>query len=252
MPVLGLHVLIAIFFAVHAIRTGQDKYWLFVLFAFPILGSVVYGIAIWLPAMRHSRQGRQVVSGVQRLLDPSKELRAAQEALDVSATPNARLRLADALLNAGRASEAVAQYHEVLTGIYAKDPQIRVHLAAALLDAGKAADARAELERLIAEQPNFKSPEGHLIFARAVAATGDRPKAREEFETPGRLLRRTRSSRPLRRSAVAVGRSCPLPPADGRKHEDRPTHARRGARDQSRLAGDVEEGAGSAGLTVTT
>jgi hypothetical protein len=184
MPVgLGLHVLIAIFFAVHVIRTGQDRYWLWILFGFPLLGSVVYGIAIWLPAMRHSRQGRQVVSGVQRLLDPSKELRAAQEALDISATPNARLRLADALLNAGRASEAVAQYHEVLTGIYAKDPQIRVHLAAALLGAGKATDARAELEQLIAEQPNFKSPEGHLIYARAVAATGDRPKAREEFET---------------------------------------------------------------------
>jgi len=184
MPVgLGLHVLIAIFFAIHVIRTGQDRYWLFVLFAFPLLGSLVYGIAIWLPMVRHSRQGRQVVSGVQRLLDPSKELRAAQDALDISATPNARLRLADALRNAGRASEAVAQYHEVLTGIYAKDPQIRVHLAAALLDAGKATDARAELEQLIAEQPNFKSPEGHLIYARAVAATGDRPKAREEFET---------------------------------------------------------------------
>jgi len=184
MPVgIGLHVLIAIFFAVHVIRTGQDRFWLWILFGFPLLGSVVYGIAIWLPTVRHSRQGRQVVSGVQRLLDPSKELRAAQEALEISATPNARLRLADALRNAGRASEAVVQYHAVLTGIYANDPQIRVHLAAALLDAGKPADARAELERLIAEQPNFKSPEGHLVYARSVAATGDRPKAREEFET---------------------------------------------------------------------
>jgi hypothetical protein len=184
MPVgIGLHVLIAIFFAVHVIRTGQDKYWLWILFAFPFLGSIVYGVAIWLPAARHSRQGRQVVSGVQRLLDPSKELRAAQEALDITATPNNRLRLADALRNAGRASEAVVQYHAILTGIYANDPNIRVHLAAALLDAGKPADARADLEKLIAEQPNFKSSEGHLIYARAVAATGDRPKAREEFET---------------------------------------------------------------------
>ena len=179
---IGLHVLIAIFFAAHVIRTGQDKYWLFILFGFPLLGSVVYGLTIWLPEARHSRQGRQMVRGVQRLLDPSKELRAAQEALDVAATPDNRLRLADALRNAGRASEAVVQYQAVLAGIYAKDPQIRVHLAAALLDAGKPADARADLEALIAEQPNFRSPEGHLTYARAVAATGDRPKAREEFE----------------------------------------------------------------------
>jgi hypothetical protein len=183
MPIgIGLHVLIAIYFAAHVIRTGQDKYWLWILFAFPFLGSVVYGIMIWLPDARNSRQGRQVMSGVQRLLDPSKELRLAQEALDVTATPDNRLRLADALRNAGRASEAIVQYHAVLVGIYAKDAKIRVHLAAALLDAGKPADAREELERLIAEQPNFKSPEGHLIYARAVAATGDRPKAREEFE----------------------------------------------------------------------
>src|SRR4249919_3386393 len=125
MPVgIGLHVLIAIFFAAHVIRTGQDKYWLWILFGFPFLGSVVYGITIWLPAARHTRQGRQVVRGVQRLLDPSKELRAAQEALDIAATPDNRLRLADALRNAGRASEAVVQYQGVLAGIYAKDPHI--------------------------------------------------------------------------------------------------------------------------------
>lgn len=43
MPIigLGLHVLIAIYFAAHAVRTGQDKYWLWILFAFPLLGSLV-------------------------------------------------------------------------------------------------------------------------------------------------------------------------------------------------------------------
>jgi len=69
----------------------------------------------------------------------------------------------------------------VLAGIYAKDPHIRVHLAAALLDAGKPADARAELEALIAEQPNFKSPEGHLLYARSLESEGNMQKAIEEY-----------------------------------------------------------------------
>lgn len=185
MPIagIGLHVIIAIFFAVHAIRTQQDRYWLMILFAFPLLGSLVYAIAIWLPDVRHTREARQVVRGVQRLLDPSKELRAAQEQLEVAATPDNRLRLAEALLETGRASEAVVQYQAVLSGIYANDPQITVRLAHALLDAGKANDAREILERLIREHPNFKSPEGHLTYARAIAALGDRAKAHEEFET---------------------------------------------------------------------
>ena len=43
MPIfgLGLHILIAIFFAIHAIRTGREMYWLLILFMFPLLGSIV-------------------------------------------------------------------------------------------------------------------------------------------------------------------------------------------------------------------
>ena len=76
MPILGLHVLVALCFAIHAVRSGQDRYWLFILFAFPLLGSLVYAVAIWLPEARHSRAGRQLVRGVQRRLDPTRELRA--------------------------------------------------------------------------------------------------------------------------------------------------------------------------------
>ena len=180
---LGLHVIIAMFFAMHANRTGQDKYWMFILFAFPGLGSLVYAITVFLPDMRHTREGQLVTRGVQQLLDPTRELRAAQDALEVSATPAHRLRLADALLGAGRASEAVVQYQAVLNGIYADDPQVRIHLARALVEAGQPGEARALLDKLIAEQPTLKSPEGHLVYARAVAALGDRPRAHEEFES---------------------------------------------------------------------
>ncbi len=184
MPVvgLGLHVLIAIYFATHAVRSGQDKYWLWILFAFPLLGSLVYALTIWLPDARNSRQGQQVVRGVRQALDPSRELRAAQEALELAATPAHRLRLAEALLEAGRASEAVVQFQAVLTGLYADDAGVHVQLARALLEAGNALAARDLLDDLIRKQPKFKSPEGHLVYARALAALDDRPRAREEFE----------------------------------------------------------------------
>jgi hypothetical protein len=184
MPVvgLGLHVLIAIYFATHAVRSGQDKYWLWVLFAFPLLGSLVYGVTIWLPDARHSCQGQQVIQGVRKALDPSRELRSAQDALELAATPANRLRLAEALLEAGRASEAVVQFQAVLTGLFADDAAVQVRLARALLESGNPLAARDLLSDLIAKQPNFKSPEGHLVFARSLAALDDRPRAREEFE----------------------------------------------------------------------
>jgi hypothetical protein len=180
---LGLHVVIAIYFATHAIRTGQDKYWLFILFAFPGIGSLVYALTIWLPDARSSRQGQLAMRGVRQLLDPTRELREAQEAIEVSGTPANRLRLADALLGGGRASEAVVQSQAVLNGIYADDPQVRIHLARALVEAGQPQQAREVLDKLIAEQPKLTSPEGHLVYARAVAAAGDRERARSEFES---------------------------------------------------------------------
>jgi hypothetical protein len=166
----------------HASRTGQDRYWMFILFAFPLLGSLVYAITVWLPdvRIRPRPDGR-----ARRAPAARSHARAARGAgrLEVSATPANRLRLADALLGAGRASEAVVQYQAVLNGIYADDPQVRIHLARALVEAGQPLEARVLLDKLIAEQPKLKSPEGHLIYARAVAALGDRDRAREEFES---------------------------------------------------------------------
>ena len=36
---LGLHFLIALFFAVHALRNGKQMYWLIILFSFPTIGK---------------------------------------------------------------------------------------------------------------------------------------------------------------------------------------------------------------------
>jgi hypothetical protein len=166
-----------------AMRTGQDRYWLMILFAFPGIGSLVYALMAWLPEMRYSRHGRQLVRGVKQVLDPTRELRAAQDAFEVAATTDNRLRLADALLASGRASEAVPQYQESLRGIHSDDPDIQVRLAHALLEAGHATTARELLDELIRKRPDFRSQDGHITYARAVAAESNREKARTEFDT---------------------------------------------------------------------
>lgn len=184
MPIgLGLHVLIALFFAVHAMRSGQDRYWLFILFAFPLLGSIVYALVIFLPEARHTRTGRDVARRVTRALDPQRELRLAQDAFETAETADNRVRLAEALIDAGRAPDAVPVLQAALRGIHADDPSIQVRLARALLESGRAGEARALLDDVIARNPTFRSQDGHLVYARAVAAEGDRTKAKSEFDT---------------------------------------------------------------------
>lgn len=179
---IGLHLVVAVLFAIHAVRTNQPLYWLFILFLFPLLGSLVYGIAIWLPEIRQSRGARKVGNKVRQLFDPSRELRDATHATELAPTVGNQLRLANALLEAGRASEAVPHYQRAMTGMYAGDADIQSRLARALLESGRPAEARDLLDRLIAAQPDFRSPTAHLTYARAVAACGERDKAEEEFD----------------------------------------------------------------------
>lgn len=178
---IGLYLVAAIFFAVHAVRTRQEMYWLLILFLFPLLGSIVYALAIWLPELRRSRGMMQASRTVQKLLDPGRELRAALEAHDGAPSVGNQLRVADALLEAGRPSEAVVHYQQALQGLYADDPDITARLARALLESGKVAEARERLDTLIAAHPQYRSPTAHLIYARAVAELGDRERAHEEF-----------------------------------------------------------------------
>ncbi len=178
---LGLHLLIAAFCAVHAIRSGQDRYWLFILFMFPLLGSLVYAIAILLPELSQSRGARRAVRGIRQAIDPTRELRAAQGAYSESPTVENMLRLADAQVEAGQPSQAVPLYQSALTGIYANDPKIEVRLARAYVESGHPGPARELLEALIRRHPGFRSPDGHLTYARALAALGEREAARHEF-----------------------------------------------------------------------
>lgn len=179
---LGLHVIVAIVCAVHVLRTNQERWWLFVLFFFPLFGSIIYALAVFLPEMSRSRRGVRVFRGLRNTLNPGRELREAQTELEHSTTIANRVRVADALQGAARHADAICAYREALCGVHRDDPDIQVKLARALLDNGEAAPARDLLETLIGQRPDFKSPEGHLIYARAMAACGERDKAREEFD----------------------------------------------------------------------
>lgn len=183
MHLLGiLHVALALFFAVHVVRNGREIYWLFFLFMFPLLGSLVYGFAVWLPEQRSGRALRAVTRAAGEIINPGRELREARQALEGSDTPANHLRLADALLAMGQAEAALQHYDQARRGVHADEPEVEVRHAQALLEAGRPGDARQLLESLIQRRPDFRSPRGHLAYARAVAGSGDRKLAREEFE----------------------------------------------------------------------
>jgi hypothetical protein len=169
---LGLHLIVAIFFAVHAVRSGRPMYWLMILFAFPLLGSIVYFAAVFLPHSRLERQARLAGHALQRKLDPGREVREARAAFDLTPTAINHMRLAAALLVAGQAAEAVAQFVACLQGPVAGDPEVILGAARARLANGQAAAAIALLAPLQEKQPGYRPEETGLLLGRAYAATG--------------------------------------------------------------------------------
>lgn len=183
MPIfgLGIHVLIALFFAVHAMRSSQQMYWLIILFSFPLLGSIVYFLVIYLPDSRLDRGIRRATVAAKNVLDPGRELREAEQAFDLTPTAQNQLRLANALLEAGFATHAQQEFEACLKGPFAEDPDIRFGAARAMLQneqGAKAADLLATVQK---KSPDYRPEQVSLLLAQSLAATGRREEARREF-----------------------------------------------------------------------
>ncbi|QTN21480.1 hypothetical protein HZ992_14935 [Rhizobacter sp. AJA081-3] len=180
---LGLHVVIAILCAIHAIRTRQQMYWLFILFAFPLLGSLVYFFAVYMPNSRLERGAMKAVSAAVKAIDPTREVREARVAFADAPTAQNQMRLAAALLEVGEAAEAAQQYQSCLQGPFASDPDIRIGAARSFVECQRYADALRYLEPLRAERPEFRAESVSLLLARSYAGTSRGSEARAEFES---------------------------------------------------------------------
>lgn len=173
MPLLaGLDILIAIFFAVHVVRTGRQLYWLFILFIFPGLGSLVYFLAIYLPDSRLERSLGKAAGAVRRSLDPGKALREAQHAFDLTPTAHNQTQLARAMLDAGMYAKAVEQFEACLRGPFAGDPEIRFAAAEARLANSQPEAGVSALLELRRTHPGFREEQVLALLARCYAAAG--------------------------------------------------------------------------------
>ena len=169
---IGLHVLIALFFAIHAVRSGQQLYWLIILFMFPAFGSIVYFVVVYLPDSRLQSGARRAVAVAARTLDPTRELREARAAFEYTPTAQNQMRLAAALLASGAAEEAATNYEACLKGPFASDLEIQLLAARAFLDSGRGGRAVERLQAIRQADAGFRAEQVSLLLARALQADG--------------------------------------------------------------------------------
>lgn len=180
---LGLHFFIAMFFAIHVVRSGQQMYWLILLFLFPLLASIVYFFAIYLPSSRLEYGAKRIMSSAVKALDPQRVIRDAQAAFDELPTAQNQLRLADAQLELGINEEAAKNYEACLKGPFASSLEIKFGTARALVECQRFPDAIAHLEAIQQADPLFRSAAVVLLLARSYAGMGRNSEAQLTFES---------------------------------------------------------------------
>ncbi|HUQ12375.1 MAG TPA: tetratricopeptide repeat protein [Steroidobacteraceae bacterium] len=185
-PLYILSGLLSLGLVVHCIKTHRNTIWVYVLvvlMSMPFVGAAAYVAAELLPEWLGSRTSRRAMRGIRSSLDPEANLRRFENEMKVTGNVASRQKYADELVKLGRAKEAVQIYKTCLTGVFADDPKLLLGYANAQFEAGDAAGTRQALDVLIEKNPEFKSADGHLLYARALEAEGNVEKALSEYAT---------------------------------------------------------------------
>jgi hypothetical protein len=180
---MGASILLQVLLVIHVIRTGRNTIWIWVLVLLPLAGPIAYVATEILPEVLGGRTARRAAAKVHKTFDPTRDLREAHKQVRLTGSIDARRRFAEELLTAGKYDDAIASYRAALVGIYEHDPHLMLGLARAQFEKGDAASARQTLDELIAKNPDFRSAEGHLLYARALEGEGNLEKAAQEYET---------------------------------------------------------------------
>lgn len=167
---------------VHCIKTGRSALWVVALALLSYFAVIAYLLIEVLPELLRGRGARRTARTFRSVLDPQGDLRRLEHEARVKGNVQSRQRYADELVRQGQHDRAIEEYRQILTGLYEHDPDLMLGLARAQFAKGDAAAARQTLDDLIRLNPDYKSPEGHLLYARALEAEGNVEKALEEYQ----------------------------------------------------------------------
>lgn len=176
-----LSIVIQVLLIIHCIKTGRNTIWIWVLALLSYVGVIAYVAVELIPDLLRSRTAQRAGRSMKKALDPTADLRRYENEARIGGNVASLQRYADELARQGRHDEAIAQYRKALTGLYEHDPNIMLGIAYAQFGKGDPSAARQTLDDLIRLNPDFRSPQGHLLYARALEGEGNFAKALEEY-----------------------------------------------------------------------
>jgi len=147
----------------------------------PLLGGVAYLVIELLPEFSGSIRGQRTVRQVREAVNPLGTLKAHADAWAQSPnTDNAR-RYAQALIDQQKYEDAEQVLEQALSGLFATEPGLMLLQAKARFESGDPAGSVQVLEALNTANPDFRSAEGHLLYAKSLESAGRLPEAVQQY-----------------------------------------------------------------------
>jgi len=182
LPIFGLSLIFSVLLCVHAVRTGQPMYWLWIILAFPWVGALIYAAAVLGPELIGGPTARRLGQGARQALDPTREHRAAQIACDEAPTVANQMRLARAAAALGRHDQAETLYGQAAQGIHAEDPTLLLGRAVALIELGRFSEALGLLDILGRDTDKGRTPAAALALGRTYEGLGRMAEAESAYQ----------------------------------------------------------------------
>ncbi len=173
---------------IHTARTGRFMPWGFVILFLPGVGALVYVAFALAPEWFGSYGAQRARRSIAATLDPTGRYRALRDQLDLVDTIANRRALAEECLNIGRPQQALEQYEAILARPLGDEPAFLIGKARALLELGRADEAVTTLEEVRTRASDFHSPDGHLLFARALESAGRSDEALDAYARVSRTF----------------------------------------------------------------
>jgi hypothetical protein len=163
---------------IHCMRKGNQNKWIWIIVFLPVIGSLAYIFS----EMITGREIDNVKSGVGSVFNPGGSIRRLEEQLRFSDTFQHRVALADGYLAVGQTNDAIALYEQSLTGVFTENEHVLKQLIVAYYNVGRFADI-IPLAKKIYKSPQFAKSRVHILYAMALAQTGNGQLAEKEFKT---------------------------------------------------------------------
>lgn len=181
-----LPILLQVLLIIHVVKTGRDRFWIYILVFIPLAGGIAYFIIEILPDILRSSATRNTVQEVSRAMNPNKEFEAVSRRAEMSPTVENISLLGLEHLKRKNYTEAEACFKRCLNGPFSDSIPIMTNLAETYYASGQFGEAETLLNEITTLQGEDVTAEIMLLHGNVKAALGN-------YEAADSLLRQAAS-----------------------------------------------------------